>query len=205
LVSNGNDVRALAIDRQVTYRTHQRELRVAEHHRQRGAAWPHAQVGPAPGVVPGDAALIGGFVQQRPVFPGITGDEHGAVARLAGPAVVDRNTGGIARETAELQAHVVDVGAAAGGREQQLAGHAVHACAGGAVLRALDQQHVPCAPLAAAPGVCSARTKVSRAAPVITSAVDGGGGARTQPLAQMAVGAARRVQQGGAEQEGLAG
>jgi hypothetical protein len=105
---------------------HQCHLRLAEDHGQRRAARPLAHVGPAAGVVAGDAPFVGGLMQQRTVVRRIARHEHGAFADLAGATVEHRHALAIERQRCVFEAHAVDVGAAAGGGQQELEALLLH-------------------------------------------------------------------------------
>ncbi len=63
-------------------RAHNSELRIGEDNGQRGSARLGLDRGPGSRVDPGDAAFIGGLVQQRTIPVDITGDEDRAISAL---------------------------------------------------------------------------------------------------------------------------
>ena len=94
------------------------DLGIAEHDAQSGAPLPGADLGMARGVLTGDAALVGGFVQQRQVLRGVAGDEDVAAAAAQRVAVVDGHAVRAEREPGVLEAQAVDVRRATGRGEQ---------------------------------------------------------------------------------------
>ena len=89
---------------------HHRDVGIGERHRDRRGpvTWLHG--GEPRRVLPGDAAFVGGFVQQRHVGVGVSREEDRALAALHRARVVDRHAAPVTLQARALQTEPIDVG-----------------------------------------------------------------------------------------------